>query len=619
MNTQRGFFDSLRLCLRVFRGRIFSVGGLIIVGLLLNAGFTVFDPIVTKLLIDKGLVQRNFRLFVFLAVASVGAGIFFRIVSRLYELVSKRSQNQTTITMVLRMLQSYYAADPTKLPDSSPGYFVSRIYDETAAASKAILTTAGGFFVSAATLIAALGLSLYLSWRLTLTLGCVVQLLTLIALRFSPQVSNASQAATEEEARVREHLGRVVEAYRTVKIFSLQRFATLTTSARLQRSLSSGYEKTRVSKTYEMASQILFSLAEASVFVGCGYAVVKGYLTLGALFALMSSFWKVMNSGRALVAQYPELIAFLAQVERISEFESLPKDVEALAPRRGLAELEHLRVSYGEKEVLSDFSLEIGAGQKVLLLGANGTGKSTLAKTLTGFVAQQEGVVRQIGREHISALITPFFFVPGSLEEHVGFENLSSAKKATFQTLVQEFGLSGKCEADIALSFSEGEKKKAQIIMTLIRDANLYILDEPLAHLDTQSKEVAMQWIIRLAKDKALLVIMHGEEQYHRHFDRVVSLGAGRDGRVATSLAMDTGYHGSGKDSLALANLGDSGEIGCQSPNRARSSSSTSEVLETIPRSHAPLQCSLSRQRMAMTKNRGLRSSFIPDRVNSLV
>jgi ABC-type bacteriocin/lantibiotic exporter with double-glycine peptidase domain len=536
MTTERDFRTAIRQCVQVFRGRLSSIGGLILASLLLNTAFTVCDPILTKLLIDKGLIQRNFRLFVWLALSSVLMGIGFRIVTRFYELVAKKSQNQTTTTLVLRMLGSYYSIDPAKLPDSSPGYYVSRIYDEPAAAGRAILSTAGGFCVSVATLIAALGVSLYLSWRLTATLACVVPLLSYLAIRFSPRVSNTTQQAAEEEARVREHLGRVVEAYRTVKIFSLQRFASLTTSTRLEQCLSTGYEKIRIVKTYETASQILLALAEASVFVGCGYAVVKGYLTLGALFAFMSSFWKVMNSGRVLVSQYPELVAFMAQIARISDFENLPKDSEATEPATGLVELEQLSVSFGESEVLSDFSFKMEANQKVLVLGANGAGKSTLAKILTGFVAQNQGVIRRIARERVSALITPFCFVPGTLEEHVGYQNLGPSKRQVFQTLTEEFGLVKKRELDIASTFSEGEKKKAQIIMTLLKDASLYILDEPMVHLDIDSRKVAMHWIMTLTKHKGLIVIMHGDEQYYRQFDRVLYL-APLGGRRCPELA----------------------------------------------------------------------------------
>jgi ATP-binding cassette subfamily B protein len=598
MTTERDIRTGIRQCLRVFRGRLSSIGGLILVGLLLNATFTIFDPVVTKLLIDKGLIQRNFRLFFWLAFASVLMGIVFRIFTRFYELISKKSQNQTTTTLVLRMLQSYYSSDPTKLPESSPGYYVSRIYDEPASAAKAILTTAGGFCVSVATLIAALGLSVYLSWRLTAILVCIVPFLSVLAIRFSPRVSNTTQQATEEEARVREHLGRVVEAYKTVKIFSLQRFATLTTSTRLERCLSTGYEKIRLVKTYETASQILLALAEACVFVGCGYAVVMGYLTLGSLFAFMSSFWKVMNSGRALVSQYPELIAFMAQIERISEFENLPKDFSATEPADGLVELEQLSVRYGETEVLSDFSFKMDANQRVLVLGANGAGKSTLAKILAGFVAQNQGVIRRIARERVSALITPFYFVPGTLEEHVGYQNLDPSKRQEFRTLTEELGLAGKCEVDIASTFSEGEKKKAQIIMTLLKDASLYILDEPLAHLDIDSKKGAMQWIMRLAKDKGLIVIMHGDEQYHRHFDRIVYLGA----PAVPSLAVDADWVGLGEERLEQTNLGNGDEMGGQPASDACPSAAIIRTSKTADLSYAPLRCSLLRRKLA---NRG--------------
>ena len=529
--------SSILLCLRVFRGRLAAISALILVGLVINTAFTLLDPLIMKLLIDKGLVQRNFGFFVTLSLASVTVGIVFRIASRVYELLSRKSQNHTTAILVSRMLQSYFSSDATKLADSSAGYFVSRIYDETTAASKAILTVAGGFCVSIATLFAALGLSLYLSWQLTLAVFCAVPLLTFIGRRFSSRVSYASQAATEEEARVREHLGRVVEAYRTARIFALQQFALQTTLERLRRYLDTAFEQTRVVKTYETASQILFSLNEALIFVGCGYAVATGRLTLGALFALMSSFSKVMTSGRAVVAQFPELLALLAQIQRLAEFESVTPAVEPSQPTANVVEMESVRLGYGEKLVLSDFSFAVLPAQKVLVLGANGTGKSTLAKAITGFLATNQGLVRRIPTDQISALLAPFSFLPGNLREHVKYQRLSRPKQALFDTLTEQFALVGKCESDIACSFSEGEKKKAQLIITLLKDANLYIFDEPLANLDVNMKEVAMRWIMKLTRGKALVVIMHGDEDYYRRFDHVLHLRTGEAKPIASTVA----------------------------------------------------------------------------------
>jgi len=201
--------------------------------------------------------------------------------------------------------------------------------------------------------------------------------------------------------------------------------------------------------------------------------------------------------------------------------------------------MESVTLRYGEKLVLSDVSFSLLPTQKVLVLGANGTGKSTLAKAITGFVAANQGIVRRIPGDRISALLAPFSFLPGNLHEHAQYQRLSSRKRALFETLTEQFGLVGKCQTDIACSFSEGEKKKAQLIMTLLKDANLYILDEPLANLDVSMKEVAMRWIMELTRDKALVVIMHGDEEYYRRFDQVIHLRTGEARPTVLATALD--------------------------------------------------------------------------------
>ena len=515
----------LRSFFQVFHGRLRSTAGVIVTGVVLNSAFTVLDPLLAKLLIDEGLVHRKFRLFIWLAIATVAVGIAFRIGLRLYELAAKKSQNRTTAALVESMLGSYYSMDASSVPESSSGYFVSRIYDESAASARELFSTVGAFCVSLATLAAALAVSLYLSWGITLTLVCIVPLLSFLAFRFSSRIVSASQAVTEQEARVRDYLVRVVDAYRTVKLFALQAFAIRTTASRLQQCLSSDYEKLRVVTAYDAASQTLLTLAEGCVFMGCAYAVVKGYLTLGSLFAFMGAFWKVMNSGQAVISQYGQVVTFSTQVSRMSSFQQVRQDSAETSSSVETIQLEHVGVSYAGKTVFSDFAFRMQPKQKVLVLGPNGSGKSTFARLLTGFAAQDEGIVRSLPRNRTSALLTPFCFVPGTLKDHVQHELLNTSQQELFGRITADFGLAGKCDLDIASTFSEGEKQKAQIVICLLKDADLYIFDEPLSHLDIAAKDLAMHWILKVTRQKRLLVILHGDEQHHRHFDRTIYIG----------------------------------------------------------------------------------------------
>lgn len=100
------------------------------------------------------------------------------------------------------------------------------------------------------------------------------------------------------------------------------------------------------------------------------------------------------------------------------------------------------------------------SGERVLLAGPNGSGKSTLAYLMTGLLEPERGVVRAPALARISAMLTPFHFVPGSLRDNVDFDRLSAAQKARFRDLAGELGLAGKVDQE-ASELSAGEKKKA--------------------------------------------------------------------------------------------------------------------------------------------------------------
>jgi ABC-type multidrug transport system fused ATPase/permease subunit len=277
-----------------------------------------------------------------------------------------------------------------------------------------------------------------------------------------------------------------------------------------------------------MFSNVSLSLAEAVVLLAAGFEVVQGHLTIGGLFAFMSAFWKLIGAANGVISQLPEISKLTANIQRLTEF---AEGASQEASRDGLTrvschsiEADGVTVSYGDSTALKRIDLQIGQTEKVVIVGPNGSGKSTLAYVLTQLLRPTTGVVQAPSLERISALLTPFNFIPGSLRDNVGYYKLSEEKREQFWTLVEDLGLLDKVDQDPRLEFSEGEKKKAQIVMTLLKDADLYIFDEPLANLDSESKAIVLRRQLALADGKALISIMHGDEEYHSLFNRVIRL-----------------------------------------------------------------------------------------------
>src|SRR5262249_18871097 len=82
----------------------------------------------------------------------------------------------------------------------------------------------------------------------------------------------------------------------------------------------------------------------------------------------------------------------------------------------------------------------------------------------------------------------------------------------------------GGCMDKSQEELSAGEKKKVEVAMCLLKEADAYLFDEPLANVDVESKATIIRLILERARGKTLIVIMHGDAEFHARFDRVLDV-----------------------------------------------------------------------------------------------
>jgi len=197
-------------------------------------------------------------------------------------------------------------------------------------------------------------------------------------------------------------------------------------------------------------------------------------------------------------------------VERIGSFLSSPARVYY---RKGCSpSVKNLGFSYGSTPILKDFSLQLAPGEKVVIVGPNGSGKTTLAHILSGYLAPSQGDV--VLPERISSVTLPISFPPLKVKDLISDTSLLSAFSLRDQVVLETF----------ADELSAGQQQKLAISLALSQEADLYIIDEPLANLDPGSRETAINLILERTRKKTLILVMHGSEEYHKLFDRVIQI-----------------------------------------------------------------------------------------------
>lgn len=199
-----------------------------------------------------------------------------------------------------------------------------------------------------------------------------------------------------------------------------------------------------------------------------------------------------------------------------------------------MIELRDLTVGYGTKAVLSDINQTLSAGQMVCLLGANGVGKSTILRTLAGFLPPLSGNVLLEGRDllslslsersqAVSIVLTERVDVPYmKVIDLVGmgrspytgfFGTLTEEDRAIVSEAIEMVGIGSLAQRTID-TLSDGERQKAMIAKALAQQTPIILLDEPTAFLDFHSKVSTLRLMLRLAHEtnKTILLSTHDVE-----------------------------------------------------------------------------------------------------------
>ena len=197
-----------------------------------------------------------------------------------------------------------------------------------------------------------------------------------------------------------------------------------------------------------------------------------------------------------------------------------------------LVTIEHLTKSYTERLLFDDTSFSINEGEKIGLIGVNGTGKSTLLKIVAGLEDADSGSVVRGRSLYIRYLSQIPEFAEGDtvlesvMRENAGETHYSSADEmqATAKSMLNKLGI---IEHDALTStLSGGQRKRVALASVLMSTADLLILDEPTNHLDSGMADWLEEYL--KAFRGALLMITHDRYFLDSVVGRIVELDKGK-------------------------------------------------------------------------------------------
>ncbi len=201
-----------------------------------------------------------------------------------------------------------------------------------------------------------------------------------------------------------------------------------------------------------------------------------------------------------------------------------------------LLEAKNLSKNFGASKALSDVNLTLECGRIVGLLGPNGSGKTTFLKIINGLLVPTSGSVwiggetpGIITKQHVSYLPDTTFF-PKWMKVSRLFDYFEDFymdfDRAKAKEMLQRLGIQESMKLG---HMSKGTLEKAQLVLAMSRDANLFCLDEPIGGVDPATRDYILQTIINNYSENAtVLISTHLIADVESALDEVIFLQNGQ-------------------------------------------------------------------------------------------
>lgn len=281
--------------------------------------------------------------------------------------------------------------------------------------------------------------------------------------------------------------------------------------------------------------------------------VINGQITLGLLMAFLTLSEFFMEPIERLVKlqlDIQEANVSMKRMAEILEYEQEQSEKTNLKPfpkRIDKIEFSDITFRYGNrKPALNNISFSINKGEKVAIVGASGSGKTTIAKLLLKYYDPEKGEIKcnGINLKDIEnrSLRAGISYVPQNIQlfSKSIFENISIvnpdadeeevekvAKKAGAHDFIQKLPLQYYTFLEESgEGLSGGEKQRLAIARALLQDGDFYILDESTSNLDYGTEKILFDMIFDEYKDRTILIIAHRLSSI-KHCDKILLLDEG--------------------------------------------------------------------------------------------
>ena len=530
---------TLRRIIKLLKGRL----PLIILSLAMAVSsviFTLYIPILTgnamDLIIGAGRVDFDglFLILQKMLICIISAAVLQYLMSLINNRITYLVVRDLRIQAFGKLMRF-----PLKYLDGhSSGDLISRVINDAEIFSDGLLLGFTQLFTGVTTIVGTIIFMIALSPVISIVVIVLTPMTFLIARFISSRTYRMFRKEAEARGRLTGMTNEMLSNVRLVYAFNRQEqtvdeFETLNNEMS-DYSLKATFYSSLTNPCTRFANAMIYAGVTIAgcfaCFSGAGAALTVGRLT--SFLSYTSQYGKPFNEITDVIAEFQNALASAARIFEILDEEELrePAGDPALPPVSGAVGLKNVFFSYSpDRPLIEDFSLNIGPGRRVAIVGPTGCGKTTLINLLMRFYEPVSGdilfdgintrdVTRSSLRSRIGMVLQDTWLKTGSIRENIAYgwpeapeeEIVRAAKESHahdfimrmpdgYDTLVSEDGE----------NLSAGEKQLLCIARVMLRLPPILILDEATSSIDTMTELRVQNDFARMMKGRTSFIVAH--------------------------------------------------------------------------------------------------------------
>lgn len=537
-----------RYILKYWYAYLFAIGCMVVAIVL-----DMLYPIITKSIVDDVIVDGRMELLtgLLIGIFLVGLGRCLGGYGKEYtfDVVSSRvgSRLRKDLFSHIQGLSMDY------FDDTNTGELMARLKDDVDYVENAI----GYVGMLVIEVVIHVSIVLYcmfhLSWQLALLPTGVMVVIGAIAIIMERKLDQIYEEISEENAVLTTIAEENLAGVRTVKAFAREGFEIQKFLAHNKRYYDLNISQSRVLVRYYPVFQFVGKLLPVVMVLLGGGMVVRGEMTLGTLVAFseycrnivwpMEMLGWLANDLSTAVASYKKLDKIYQEASTIQE----AKEPVLLPKVAGGVSFSHVDFGRGGQQILQDITFEVKPGRTLGIMGATGSGKSSIINLLQRFFDVDQGQVRLDGKDvrnltlkqlrgSISVVMQDVFLFSDTIEENIKMGRRKNTDRETMTQAAELAHARGFIEkmneqydtviGERGVGLSGGQKQRISIARAIAKHNPILVLDDSTSALDMET-EAQIQEALEELRDTTKIIIGHRISAV-RSADEIIFLENGR-------------------------------------------------------------------------------------------